>query len=175
MTEPSSPALPARRSDRLAELRDEVAQVTVVHEIGVRRGRPDGAVAVAGLDGINVAFVRYGAEVTVDAFPTRNRFALTVPLGPMRVRAPGIADGSAPARRRRCGRSGWPGRTGCSSRTGTPRSPTSPTPAVSATWAGSPTTTATATASCPRRPPGVVVGDRSSDLGGIGGAAVSAR
>ncbi|GAA1851853.1 AraC family transcriptional regulator [Pseudonocardia alni subsp. carboxydivorans] len=93
MTEPSSPALPARRSDRLAELRDEVAQVTVVHETGVRRGRPDGAVAVAGLDGVNVAFVRYGAEVTVDAFPTRNRFALTVPLGPMRVRAPGIADG----------------------------------------------------------------------------------
>ena len=37
--------------------------------------------------------MRYGAEVTVDAFPTRNRFALTVPLGPMRVRAPGIADG----------------------------------------------------------------------------------
>lgn len=93
LTEPSSPALPARRSDRLAELRDEVAQVTVVHEIGVRRGRTDGAVAVAGLDGVNVAFVRYGAEVTVDAFPTRNRFALTVPLGPMRVRAPGIADG----------------------------------------------------------------------------------
>ncbi|MEJ8279920.1 AraC family transcriptional regulator [Pseudonocardia spirodelae] len=89
----TDPALPARRSDRLAELRETVQQVTVVHEISVRRGRPDGAVAVAGLDGVNVAFVRYGAEVTVDAFPTRSRFALTVPLGPMRVRAPGVADG----------------------------------------------------------------------------------
>ena len=86
--------VPARRSDELAELRDQVQRVSVVHEVGVRRGRPDGAVAVAALGATNLAFVRYGAEVTVDAFPTRSRFALTVPLGPMRVRARGLYDGS---------------------------------------------------------------------------------
>ena len=85
--------VPAQRSDELAELRDQVQRVSVVHEIGVRRGRPDGAVAVAALGATNLAFVRYGAEVTVDAFPTRTRFALTVPLGPMRVHARGLHDG----------------------------------------------------------------------------------
>ncbi|MFI5611925.1 AraC family transcriptional regulator [Amycolatopsis sp. NPDC051903] len=81
---------PSPRSTRLADLRDRVQDATVVHEIGVRHGRPDGTVAVAGLGDLNLVVVRYGAQVTVDAFPTRNRFALTVPLGPMRVFAPEV-------------------------------------------------------------------------------------
>ncbi|WP_326835517.1 AraC family transcriptional regulator [Amycolatopsis rhabdoformis] len=81
---------PSLRSTRLTDLRDRVQDATVVHEIGVRRGRPDGTVAVAALGALNLVVVRYGAQVTVDAFPTRNRFALTVPLGPMRVSAPEI-------------------------------------------------------------------------------------
>jgi AraC-like DNA-binding protein len=81
---------PALRSERLADLRDRVQQVTVVHEIGVRKGRPNGTVAVANLAALNLVIVRYGAQVTVDAFPTRTRFALTIPLGPMRVFAPGV-------------------------------------------------------------------------------------
>lgn len=82
---------PALRTTRLADLRDRVQDATVVHEIGVRRGRPDGTVAIAGLGALNLVVVRYGAQVTVDAFPTRNRFALTVPLGPMWVSAPQVA------------------------------------------------------------------------------------
>ncbi|MGW4489651.1 AraC family transcriptional regulator [Amycolatopsis sp. NPDC004368] len=83
---------PSLRSTRLADLRDRVQDATVVHEIGVRRGRPDGTVAVAALGALNLVVVRYGAQVTVDAFPTRNRLALTVPLGPMRVSAPDVTD-----------------------------------------------------------------------------------
>ncbi|WIX76525.1 AraC family transcriptional regulator [Amycolatopsis carbonis] len=81
---------PSLHSTRLTDLRDRVQDVTVVHEIEPRRGRPDGTVAVAGLGALNLVVVRYGAQVTVDAFPTRNRFALTVPLGPMWVSAPEV-------------------------------------------------------------------------------------
>ncbi|QRP50033.1 hypothetical protein [Amycolatopsis sp. FDAARGOS 1241] len=81
---------PSLRSTRLTDLRERVLAATIVHGIGVRHGRPDGTVAVAGLGELNLVVVRYGAEGTVDAFPTRNRFALTVPLGPMRLLAPEV-------------------------------------------------------------------------------------
>lgn len=72
-------------SRRVHELRDTVQRVTVGHEVEARRGEPDGLVATTRIGAVNVVFVRYGTQVAVDAFPTHNRFALTVPLGPMRV------------------------------------------------------------------------------------------
>jgi AraC-like DNA-binding protein len=69
----------------MAELRDSVQRLTVVHDLQARGGRPDGLVASASVGAVNLVFVRYGTEVLVDAFPTRNRFTLAVPLGPMRV------------------------------------------------------------------------------------------
>ncbi|WP_157224079.1 AraC family transcriptional regulator [Nocardia paucivorans] len=79
------PATTVMSSCRMAELRDAVQQVTVVHDVQVRAGAPDGLVATARVGALDVAYVRYGARVAVDAFPTHNRFALTVPLGPMQV------------------------------------------------------------------------------------------
>lgn len=73
------------RSHRARELRDSVQRMTVVHEVQPRRGEPDGLVAITQVGSLGAVFVRYGTEVSVDAFPVRNRFALTVPLGPMRV------------------------------------------------------------------------------------------
>lgn len=72
-------------SRRVRELRDSVQRLTVDHEVHARRGQPDGLVAATRIGTVNVVYVRYGTQVTVDAFPTNNRFALTVPLGPMRV------------------------------------------------------------------------------------------
>jgi len=73
------------QSRRPAELRDAVQRLTVVHEVEALRGKPDGLVTTTQVGSLNLVFVRYGARVTVDAFPTRNRFTLTVPLGPMLV------------------------------------------------------------------------------------------
>lgn len=77
------------RSHSVGDLRDAVQQHTVVHDVETRRGQPNGLVASTGMGTMNLVYVRYGTRVRVDAFPTRNRFALTVPLGPMRVSAPG--------------------------------------------------------------------------------------
>jgi AraC-like DNA-binding protein len=73
------------RSHRAHELRDSVQRMTVAHEVQPRRGEPDGLVATTQVGSLGAVFVRYGTEVSVDAFPVRNRFALTIPLGPMRV------------------------------------------------------------------------------------------
>jgi AraC-like DNA-binding protein len=53
--------------------------------VEANRGKPDGLVTTTQVGSLNLVFVRYGARVTVDAFPTHNRFTLTVPLGPMLV------------------------------------------------------------------------------------------
>lgn len=79
------PATTTMSSCRMTELRDAVQQVTVVHDVQVRAGDPDGLVATARVGALDVVYVRYGTQVAVDAFPTHNRFALTVPLGPMHV------------------------------------------------------------------------------------------
>ncbi|HEX6454646.1 MAG TPA: AraC family transcriptional regulator [Trebonia sp.] len=80
------------RSHRAHELRDSVQRVTVVHEVQPRRGEPDGLVATTQIGSLDLVFVRYGTEVTVDAFPARNRFTLTIPLGPMRVSNTNLSD-----------------------------------------------------------------------------------
>ena len=74
----SAETVKSRRAD---ELRDAVQQLTVVHEVEARRGSPDGLVARTHVGALNLVFVRYGAQVIVDAFPTHNRFTLTDPLG----------------------------------------------------------------------------------------------
>jgi len=84
-TPPPLPLTAADRSDRLDELRDSVQEVTIAHEVRRRRGQPDGAASRASVGAVNVVFVQYGADVVVDAFPTRSRFTATVPLGPMGV------------------------------------------------------------------------------------------
>lgn len=73
------------RSRSIAELRDAVQRHTVVHDVEPRGGRPDGLVSFATVGALSLVYIRYGAPVAVDAFPTRNRFTLTVPLGPMKV------------------------------------------------------------------------------------------
>jgi hypothetical protein len=80
------------RSHRAHELRDSVQRVTVVHEVQPRHGEPDGLVATTQIGSLDLVFVRYGTEVTVDAFPARNRFTLTIPLGPMRVSNADLSD-----------------------------------------------------------------------------------
>ncbi|WP_164540645.1 AraC family transcriptional regulator [Streptomyces abyssomicinicus] len=74
------------RSRSISELRDSVQRHAVVHDVEPRGGgRPDGFVSFAAVGALSLVYIRYGAPVVVDAFPTRNRFTLTVPLGPMKV------------------------------------------------------------------------------------------
>lgn len=87
------------RSRSIAELRDSVQRHTVVHDVEARGGRPDGLVTRATVGALSLVFVRYGAPVAVDAFPTRSRFTLTVPLGPMQV-GPGAGGQAATTYRR---------------------------------------------------------------------------
>ncbi len=71
------------RSRELAVLRDTVAHVATPHEITYRGGKVDGRVATRSVGDVSAVFVRYGANVLVEATPTAERFVLTVPLGPM--------------------------------------------------------------------------------------------
>src|SRR3954469_20913261 len=75
------------RSHDPEAIRDATGALTVRHDISVLRAgrRIDGVVNGVGLDRVNVVFVRYGAPVDVEAPGTRERVALTLPLGPMRV------------------------------------------------------------------------------------------
>ena len=60
-----------------------VATVATPHEITYRGGKVDGRVATRDVGDVSEVFVRYGANVLVEATPTAERFVLTVPLGPM--------------------------------------------------------------------------------------------
>ena len=71
------------RSQELAVLRDAVATAATPHEITYRGGNVDGRVATRAVGDVSAVFVRYGANVLVEATPTAERFVLTVPLGPM--------------------------------------------------------------------------------------------
>ena len=71
------------RSGELAVLRDTVATVATPHEITYRGGKVDGRGATRDVGDVSAVFVRYGANVLVEATPTAERFVLTVPLGPM--------------------------------------------------------------------------------------------
>ncbi|WP_164737250.1 AraC family transcriptional regulator [Georgenia sp. SYP-B2076] len=73
------------RTRRLDELRESVAHAATPHEITLRGGELDGVVGASEAAGTNVVFVRYGADVLVEAGPTGGRFVLTLPLGPMGV------------------------------------------------------------------------------------------
>lgn len=95
MPEQHAAAPPLESSDTMDshsidELRDAVQRHTIVHDVVSRGGRPHGVVATAAVGALNLVYVRYGAHVVVDAVPTRNRFTLTVPLGPMDVCAGGV-------------------------------------------------------------------------------------
>ncbi|WP_170297132.1 helix-turn-helix transcriptional regulator [Georgenia thermotolerans] len=73
------------RTRRLHELRDSVARAATPHEITLRGGKLDGAMEASPVAQTNVVFIRYGADVLVEAGPTGDRFVLTLPLGPMGV------------------------------------------------------------------------------------------
>jgi AraC-like DNA-binding protein len=78
------------RTRRLDELRESVSHAATPHEVTLRSGDLDGIVSASQAAQTNVVFVRYGAEVLVEAGPTGGRFVLTVPLGPMGVGADAV-------------------------------------------------------------------------------------
>ncbi|MFJ8604979.1 AraC family transcriptional regulator [Streptomyces shenzhenensis] len=89
LTPPDSPlkSHPVLTSTRFNEVRDAVNSFTCdEHEVVVQRARDVPAV-VNGLqvDMVGLLFVRYGAEVLVEAPPTESRIVIAVPLGPMVV------------------------------------------------------------------------------------------
>lgn len=97
MTTGASGDAPAGGPDDLAtqdagELRDAVQRLTVRHHVEVCGGRVDGLTRSRRLNGTNLVFVRYGAEVVVEAAPAGERFGLTLPLGPMTVGSARLAD-----------------------------------------------------------------------------------
>ncbi|MFD1504859.1 AraC family transcriptional regulator [Georgenia yuyongxinii] len=73
------------RTRRLDELRESVSHAATPHDVTLRGGDLDGVVSASQAAQTNVVFVRYGADVLVEAGPTGGRFVLTVPLGPMGV------------------------------------------------------------------------------------------
>lgn len=76
-------------SDRPDRLRDAVRAHTSEHEV-LGGPRPlDGFVTGCRLGEVDLVYARYGAPVRVDIAPQRARCSVTVPLGPMRVRAQG--------------------------------------------------------------------------------------
>lgn len=62
-----------------------MADAATPHEITIRGGELDGVVGASAAAGTNIVFVRYGADVLVEAGPTGSRFVLVLPLGPMGV------------------------------------------------------------------------------------------
>jgi AraC-like DNA-binding protein len=85
LAERTKPADDGVVSDDAHVLRDVVQRLTVPHYVEASGGRLDGLTRSRRLAQTNLVFVRYGAEVVVEAAPAGERFGLTLPLGPMAV------------------------------------------------------------------------------------------